>query len=242
MQAEIDSKYGKVFNINYNKVKVNKNQLNVAKKVVALSMSAVMFFAGLGIGKANEKTIDKTSTVNLNPNQIIATVQNSIDPGETLSEIASKYYNEDYEKVYGSEVNFINSIKKQNNIENDDLIVSGQKLTIPVIIDKNNSYFQNIMMLTAKINELEENEKWIKYTVRLDDNLSMLAGWGSGNHVSVSVEEENEIARHNNLQTKTIYPGQELEIINPKIGNLKIELRKAEQEFKESLINNQKTK
>lgn len=237
---EIKTEYGNVSNINQSKIKSNKNKLQLRKNIFALTLATTMYFTGIGVGKSMSRTIDNTHTVNLNPNKIVATIKTDVNAGDTLSSIVDKYYNEDYENVYGSKDNFMNSIVNQNQINPDKLAV-GQILMIPVVIDKDNPYFQEIISLTTKIKELEQNEKWIKYTVRLDDNLSILAGWGSGSY-SVSREEENEIYNHNKLSSKTLYPGQELEIINPKIGNLKIELRKAQREFQESLINNQKTK
>lgn len=238
---QIKTKEGLVSNINQKKILTHKNKIQIKKTILSSIIGASMLLTGIGIGKAMNKPMDNTHIATLNSNKVVIPMKIEVNVGETLFEIVDKYYNEDYENIYGTKENFINSIALQNQI-NPDILKIGQELSIPIIVDKDNQYLQNVLRINTKIQELEENEKWIKYTVRLDDNLSMLAGWGSGNPVSVSVEEENEIARHNNLQTKTIYPGQELEIINPKIGNLKIELRKAEQEFKESLINNQKTK
>lgn len=237
---QIKTREGLVSNINQKKISTHKSKIQIKKTILSGIIGASMLFTGIGIGKAMNKPIDNTHISTLNSNKVVIPMKIEVNGGETLSDIVDKYYNEDYENMYGTKENFINSIALQNQI-NPDIIKIGQELSIPIIVDKDNQYLQNALRINTKIQELEENEKWIKYMVKLDDNLSYLASLGSGSS-SVSKKEENEIVRHNNLQTKTIFPGQQIEIINPKIGNLKIELRNAEREFSESLINNQKTK
>ncbi len=236
-RTDIKTQNGTLSNINQEKIGSKKFKLQIdAKKILSIVAAGAIFAAGFGLGKSMGKTENK---VNLDPNKIMATIDYDVNPGDTLYEIVDKYYNDDYEGLYASKENFVKSIMDQNSLNNDK-IITGQNLTIPVIIDKDNPYFQEIIRIQSKINELEESAKWIKYTVKLDDSLSILAGWGCGR--TASAEEQEEIREHNNLPLNTIYPGQEIEIINPKIGNLKIELRKAQQNFKESLINNKKTK
>lgn len=230
---------GEISNINYDNIKKNKFKLQVKSFILA----SIMYFTGMGAVKSIDKgasNTNNTSPINLNQNQIVAGVSVDVNYDDTIIEIADRFYNDDYENVYGSKENFVDSIKLQNAIANDKIIV-GQKLTIPAIIDTDNPYFQNVMQIKAKINELEQNQKWIKYTVQLDDSLALIARLGSGSNL-VGIDEMNEIATYNRLQSNIIYPGQELYIINPELGNLKKELKEAEEEFRESLTNNQKSK
>lgn len=230
-----------ISNINYDYINKDRFKLQV-KNFILASTAVVMYFTGMGVKAMNTDAgnTNNTSPINLNQNQIVASVSVDVNYDDTIIEIADRFYNDDYENVYGSKENFVDSIKLQNSIVNDKIIV-GQKLTIPAIIDTDNLYFQNVMQIKAKINELEQNQKWIKYIVQLDDNLALLARLGSGSNL-VGIDEMNEIATYNRLQSNTIYPGQELYIINPELGNLKKELKEAEEEFRESLTNNQKSK
>lgn len=240
---EIKDEQGvKVSNINYDNIKKNKFKLQ-AKSLFLASTAAIIYFTGIAVGKGMNKDIsntNNTSFINLNQNQIVASISVDVNYDDTIIGIADEFYNDDYENVYGSKENFVNSIKFQNAIEDDKIIV-GQKLVIPAIIEKDNPYFQIVVQINAKINELEQNQKWIKHTVGLDENLAFLARLGSGSNL-VGMDEIDEILTYNHLKSSTIYPGQELYIINPEIGILKKELKNAEEEFRESLINNQKSK
>lgn len=240
---EIKDEQGvKVSNINYDNIKKNKFKLQ-AKSLFLASTAVIIYFTGIAVGKGMDKDINNTnnnSFINLNQNQIVASISVDVNHDDTIIGIADEFYNDDYEIAYGSKENFVNSIKFQNAIKDDKIIV-GQKLAIPAIIEKDNPYFQIVVQINAKINELEQNQKWIKHTVGLDENLAFLARLGSGSNL-VGMDEIGEISMYNHLKSSTIYPGQELYIINPEIGNLKKELKVAEEEFRESLINNQKSK
>lgn len=233
-----DEIHGKISNVNYDYMKKDKLKLQVKSLILA----SVMYFTGMGVKAMNTdaSNTNNTSPINLNQNQIVASVSVDVNYDDTIIEIADRFYNDDYENVYGSKENFVDSIKLQNAIANDKIII-GQKLTIPAIIDIDNPYFQNVMQIKAKINELEQNQKWVKYTVKYNDSLALLARLGSDSDLA-GADEINEIVEYNRLQSNIIYPDQELYIINPELGNLKKELREAEEEFRKSLINNQKSK
>lgn len=239
---EIVSEHGKVKKINDKALSTLKTKLQKIKPVIALSASAIIFFSGLAIGKASTNTEEKTNPVSVSDNQILTNISVDVFSGDTVSEIADEFYNEDYDSVYGSKENFIKSIEETNGIV-DSKITSGSRIKIPVIIDEDNPSLQNYVSKQMELFELEENEKWVKYTVKLDDNITSLAAFGSAaNYVGVNEEEAQEIIKRNNLPSNTIYAGQELWIINPKIGELKLEVKEANKELIESLKSNTKTK
>lgn len=225
---------GKICNVNYKKIEqLNKRKTKIKNCIFSITTSAVMFFAGLGIGKASN-----SNYATIGDNQIMATISIDVSNGDTIYDIANKYYNENYENVFGSKSNYEKSIQLQNSLINSKIKI-GDKLIIPVVIDKNNPYLQIIQTLNAKIAEIEQNNYWVEYTVRMGDTLSNLAALSSGS-AGETIENVDKIARKNGLSPNNIYAGQKIYIINPGLGSLRIDLLETQNLLKESLINTTK--
>lgn len=239
---EIVSEHGKLKHIN-KMFSIVKIKLQKRKSIIALSSAAIMFFSGLAIGKAQIPTNQpEVNPVNIDDNQIMTNIIVNVEYDDTVYDIASKYYTDAYENVYGSIENFIKSIESQNGLA-DAKIEYGSMISVPVIIDRNSPILQSYISKQLELAELEENEKWIKYTAKLDDNLTELAAFGSAlNYVGIDSDITQEIIKYNNLESNNIVYGQELFIINPKIGVVKSEIVELKKQLVESLKNNTKTK
>lgn len=237
---KIESNYGRISNINKKRINSNnKKKLNRKNCALAITTSVMIFFAGLGIGKASEIKTNPNYPI-LNENQIMATITLNAYENDTIEEIANTYYNDAYENAFGSRANYEKSIEKQNNINNSETKLKN-KINVPVIIDKNNSYLQELVILKTKISKIEQNNYWVKHTIGLDENLSSLAALSSGTN-SETIENTKKIADKNGISANTIYAGQEIWIINPELGKLKIQLNNVEANLIESLKNDEKTK
>ena len=86
--------------------------------------------------------------------------------GDTIYDVANKFYTDECEGVYDSVSNFQKEIKEQNNINKFSSFVKvGDTIEVPVIVNKDNPYYVNIIEIQNEITNIETNNLWVKYTV-----------------------------------------------------------------------------
>lgn len=149
-----------------------------------------------------------------------------VDYGETLDDITSKYYTENEALYYTSYRSFVKTVEQRNNIEYMN-INNRTTISIPVIIEKDNEYYNNIKQLEAAIPTKEE---WVSYKIQDGDTLYSLAWLGSGNG-DQAMDNVEKIMIKNNLNDTVIESGKKIYIINPEIGDIRKEIEKLNNEL-----------
>lgn len=227
---ELITNYGTVRNISNKKIKKRKLKKVMAVTLAAASIITVMTLTGCS---KNKKYIIPDS-------QIKVSVSMQVEKGETISDIANKFYTDECEGVYNSVSNFQDEIKEKNNINKfSSFVKSGDTIEVPVIIEKDNPYYLKIFEIQNEITNIENNNLWVRYTVEYGDRLSTIAEKASGSYTE-TYEITSKIASRNNMGIKTILnAGEEIWIMNPEIGKLKAELNEAKEAFKLSLTGEQ---
>ena len=222
--------YGTVNVLNYNKN--NRPQKLIRHKgILILALGSVMFISGLFIGnKLNNRPY-------IEPDKVATSITLNIEEGEQFDKDIMSFYNEDYKSMYKTAKDYKKSILKQNNKFSDDLTES-EKLDVTIIIDKDNPYYQRMVELEKEINDINENDYWVEYTVKPGEFVSTLAAKSCANDDEIYGQVINQIKAKNNLDSYgSVYEGQKLYIPNPKLGDLKIELNKVRENLIESLKN-----
>jgi len=183
----------------------------------------------------------KESVVNSIPdNQIEYTIKYNVKDGDTLFDISKMFFDEDCENVYNSFNDYLASIRNDNNLSNSH-IEPNDVLNIPVIIDSNNEYYLRVLEIENKIEELKNNNLWINHTVKYGETISYYAALASTNYEE-TLMIASDIRQKNNLSNNNIQEGSTILIMNPELGNLKLELNEAQLELYNSLVGNNKTK
>lgn len=230
---ELRTNYGTVRNVSNKKIK--KRQL---KKVMAVTLAAASIITVMSLTGCN-----KNKEYVIPDDQIKVNISMQVEEGETISDVANKFYTDECEGVYNSVSNFQDEIKEQNNINKfSSFVKAGDTIEVPVIVEKDNPYYLKIIEIQNEITNIENNNLWVRYTVQYGDRLSTIAEKASGSY-SETYEITNIIASKNNMSNKSILnAGQEIWVMNPELGQLKSELNEAQEDFKLSLIGEQMKK
>lgn len=222
---EFKTSYGSVRNVN----KKKKNKMKLIKNgILGIGGAVIVLVGGLHI----YKQINKNQINDVPEGQITTTISIQVEEGDTLSEIADRFYTDACDDVYRYLSNYQDAIQKENNIiGRDPKLRAGTTIEVPVVVHENNAYYQRILELEDQIANIEENNKWVRHTVKQGDLFSTLAEQASID-ISETYELAKEIANKNNMSTKDILNvGQEIWIINPELGKLKVELKQTQEMF-----------
>ena len=104
-------------------------------------------------------------------------------------------------------------------------------------MDADNIYYQELNRIEQEINKIRETEYWIDYVVKPGDSLSSIAARASGT-AGETIQLTKRIMSKNDLDNSLIYEGQHLKIVNPILGQLKIQFNETKQALQESLKDN----
>ncbi|MBQ2946954.1 MAG: LysM peptidoglycan-binding domain-containing protein [Bacilli bacterium] len=227
---ELRTNYGTVRNISNKKMKKRKLKQVVAVTLATASIVTIMTLTGC----------EKNKEYVVPDNQIKVNISMQVEEGDTISDVANKFYTDECEGVYNSISDFEDEIKEQNNINKfSSFVKEGDTIEVPVIIEKENPYYLKILDIQSQINNIQNNNLWVRYTVEYGDRLSTIAEKASGSYTEI-YEITNKIASKNNINNKSILnAGQEIWIMNPELGELKSELKNAQEELKLSLTGEQ---
>ena len=225
----------KVSNINTNRLK--------KKEKFSLKKTGFIIVAILALGVL-AKIIVPGQTQEQNPSYLIPDgyvsmyTSEEVTRGDTVYSIANEYYNTGvYSNTYGSLNNYVETIINTNNLSYDGDIEPFDVLTIPVIVDADNIYYQELNRIEQEINKIRETEYWIDYVVKPGDSLSSIAARASGT-AGETIQLTKRIMSKNDLDNSLIYEGQHLKIVNPILGQLKIQFNEAKEALQESLKDN----
>lgn len=233
-QQSVPAKKSGVQNVN---VKRFKQKERFSLKKVGLSL-IVVFVIVLGILKIFIPTNEPEKAPVVVPDGYISMLtEEQVVRGDTVYSIASEYYNSStYSSTYGSLNDFVNTIIDTNNLSYDGDIEPYDVLAIPVIVDVDNEYYQELRRLEQEISKIRQEEYWVDYIVKAGDSLSAIAAKASASQ-GETVELTKSIMAKNDLNTSFIYQGQHLKIVNPALGQLKIQFNQMKQALQESLKN-----
>lgn len=225
----------KVSNINTNRLK--------KKEKFSLKKTGIIIVAILVLGVL-AKIIVPGQTQEQDPSYLIPDgyvsmyTSEEVTRGDTVYSIANEYYNTGvYSNTYGSLNNYVETIINTNNLSYDGDIEPFDVLTIPVIVDADNIYYQELNRIEQEINKIRETEYWIDYVVKPGDSLSSIAAKASGT-AGETIQLTKRIMSKNDLDNSLIYEGQHLKIVNPILGQLKIQFNEAKEALQESLKDN----
>ena len=227
---EIKTSYGTVRNNNVR----SRSKL----KIAAIAATVIVVASSVPILNALINNKKKPEVSSVPDNQIIYTVDVDVNKGDTLSELALQYYNDDCDNVYNSFDNYIDDIARGNGIEDKNLIDKNTTYKLPVVIDKDNEYYVEFLKAREDLNNILQNEKWVTYTIKAGDSISKLAMIVSMDNNEL-IENTNSIISHNQIDPNRLKDGDIIEILNPKIGEAKSRLLGAKKALDESLKVNQ---
>ena len=215
--GDIKTSYGTMRNVNK---KQNKKKL-IRNGILGIGGAVIILISGLQI----KNVVEKKQINDVPEGQIRTTISIQVEDGDTLSEIADRFYTDNCDGVYRYVSNYEDAIQKENSIVGrNPKLVAGTTVEVPVVVPENNAYYQRILELEKQIADIEQNNKWVSHTVRPGELLSTLASMSSVD-ISETYELINEIANKNGISTKEILrPGDEILIVNPELKELKMEL------------------
>lgn len=220
----------KVNNLNYVKACENPKMKLYRKSIAAvLSFSIAAGAVGALIGR---KTI-KEEPVVLQDGYKIVNVDINVS-NDTLDEIVEDYYKTSYNTVYHTEKDYKKTIMAQNDLDDKGNIEKTQ-ISIPVIIEENNQYYEEIKRLEEEIKYIEENKLWIEHIVENGDSIYGLASY-AGITEAETMEIMQKILNKNHLkQTSILNVGDAIYIMNTSLGEKKQALEEAKTKLYESL-------
>lgn len=232
--------HGTVSNINTKALKHRKKR-KLTKfgqgSILIVTVSILLLLMG---ARFNHQT--PVETVEIPDGYVQVFAREQVEQGESVYSIASEYYNQQvYSDMYENLNDFVDAIIESNNLTRDGAITPYDILTIPVLVDVNNPCYQELKNLEAQIKKIKEETYWVDYVVNFGDSLSSIAAKASGSD-SETISLVNQIMEKNKLSNSLIYAGQELKIVNPALGQLKIHFNEMQDALFDSLkpSNNQK--
>ena len=232
--------HGTVSNINTRELKRKKKRklTNFGKGSILVTTAAILLLL-MGARFNMQTTVEP---VEIPDGYVQVFAREQVEHGESVYSIASEYYNQQiYGEMYENLNDFVDIIIESNHLTRDGAITPYDTLTIPVLVDVDNPCYQELKNLEAQIKKIKEEAYWVDYVVNFGDSLSSIAAKASGSD-GETISLVNQIMEKNKLSNSLIYAGQELKIVNPALGQLKINFNEIQDALFDSLKldNNQK--
>lgn len=219
-------------NVNYVRVYENP-KFKIYKKALAA-------FLAVGIALGGAAIIQKTSKnkpITIPEGYKIVTVDITTSINDNVDDFVADYYKESYGTVYRSEEEYKRAIIAQNDLDKKGNIKTDE-ISIPVVIEENDPYYEKVKQLEEEIKFIEENRLWIEHIVESGDSAYSLASL-AGMSKAETMELMDKILEKNHLKKTTILNvGDVVLIINTKLKDLKIALNEAKADLYESLKSN----
>jgi len=235
---QIKNRAGTISNINRGKLPKNaKIHRYASTKFVACVLAIVMVATASGLIGYNIGKNGAKQEISLLPEEcIMINLPLDVTIDENVYDYAKGFYTENYEGIYPSIENYEEAILKINDI-GDSNFNYNDTIKIPIIIENNNEYYIKIQKIMDQIRNIEENEYFVNHIVQYGETISYYAYNASGNH-NEAHEKIKEIMEENGLTDEDLNIGDNIRIINPKLGALKISLQDTIREYLKFLENN----
>ena len=232
--------------------KVNKKRIKKLKRKAiiktAVFVMGLMIIPKLASGNDNFDFKIKFKDINLNGDFGITSgdefgepipegyskvyIDEFVDYGETLEDIANKYYTDNIATIYPDLNEYMDNIINKNDIKYN-VINKYDSIKVPVIVENDNYYLNEIDRLTKEIKNLDE---WVPYTIMAGDTISELAWKGAGT-ADEAINNTSLIINNNNVDPSNLQIGQTIYIINPEIGELKRQINDLYDQFIPTVTN-----
>ncbi len=189
-----------------NEIKSNQSKLNMVLGALIVLVIGVLIFNYFNknksdLGPAQNTTSDQQQDVALNnlPGKY------TVKEGDTLFDIAIKYYNDGYKYT---------EIAKTNNITNPDIVTPGQVLEIPKLESTASTLASPVPSQSPAADTMEASKNTTEwgakitgdsYTVQAGDWLSTIAGRAYGDiYAYEKISKANNITDPNNIEINTV--------------------------------------
>ena len=222
----------------YRITKVNANRIKklrkkVIKRITIFGMAAVMVGVGLKIYHNNTPMAQP-----IPDGYTEIYVDEFVDYGESLDDIVTKYYTGELTKQYPNFDDYKDAIIDKNNISFGK-VKTYETIKVPVVVEKNNVYLQEIEKLEQ---ELASLDRWVSYELKSNDTIYSVAWLGAKNPDEVN-SIAKEIIDRNGINPGILQLGQPLYIVNPRIGEISRTIEEKKDEFIASItVSETKTK
>lgn len=228
----IKNNYGTISHINTKALKQKKKR-KLTPFAKGLIGAVVVGGLMLGIHNLPHQTNDEPIVIPDGYVQLLAS--EDVKTGDSVYSIASEYYDSQvYGSVYDDLNDYVEAIIDANNLPYNGKITPYDTLSIPVLVDVDNPCYQELKSLESQIAKIQEEAYWVDYTVQYGDSLSSIAAKASGTY-GETISLVNQIMSKNNLENSLIYAGQNLKIVNPALGKLKVSFNEMQASLFESV-------
>ena len=207
---------------------VNRKKLKNLKYHIRRTVLALLIVGSIkGVNGIKDNT-KATGNYELPVDYTTITLDISVDQNTSIKNLANMYYDE---TEYPEFKEYCKKKKKKNDID-FDIITPYQNIKMPLIVNRDNVYLNNIEALENTLNEIPI---WVDYVVESGDTLSSLAYLGAKD-ATEAMENINRICDYNNISNRSVIQiGSKISIINPEIGEIKRNIYSLKEALKESL-------
>ena len=162
-----------------------------------------------------------------------------INCGITVDYIVEQNYTDDISKVYPTKEEYKKMITEKNRNIIQDNIIWSDNILVPFLINKENPHYIRIQEIKEEINTIEKENYWVIAIPNKEDTIFKYALSASSNNEEALILAEQIAAKNNIHHTNSgITVGKGFWVINPKLGELKVELK----QLYEDLVNNNQDK
>lgn len=246
MNRDFRSSYGTISNVNEERMKNLRQAKIIRNRILALTAATTLFLSGFFMAKnltekAHQREAEQLAIAQMMETQELTTITIETEPGDSISKIASEYYNSEYRGFFNTKEDYEKAIMQENNMKVSNLDV-GVEIELPIVVDKNNYDYLRKVEIEQRIKEIEDSNLWVKHEIQSGDMISKLASSASGSYEE-TYDITQQIYSRNGISSKTILNiGDKIWIMNPELGLLKAELNEIESILADSMQNNIKTK
>ncbi len=212
------------------KRKIRKRRIDAPALIVSFALGATLTLGGVNLANTFTPADPQSS---IPDGYILTKITDTVELGDTITGIANEYYNATtYTGIFTTPIDYKAAILEQNSLNDHTTIRPGDAVEIPVVVSENNEFYVQIQVVKEEIRKIEEEDLWVDYVLKPGEGILSLAAKASG-----SVNETYLIADKIRAQNSdaNFWYGETVSIMNPQLGQLKIQLNELEQALVESL-------
>lgn len=209
---------------------MRKRKSDAPKLVASFTLGVLLTIGGAKIGNSMKAPEPQPS---IPSGYILTEIKDKIESGDTITSIANEYYDEEtYSGMYPTALDYTTAILEQNELEETTTIHPGETISIPVVIHEKDEIYTEIKAIESAIAKIKQEDLWVDYVLQAGDGILDLAAKASG-----SIDETYSIAADIRAKNKDcrFWDGDTVSIMNPKLGQLKTQLRELQEQLQQSL-------